>query len=170
MRRLIIAAALLAASTACVLAQGTSGTAPTIPTSPVSPTETGENSASNAQILSIARLKLGYCTGTTVVPEATQTVTCNGAMGILTTGMNITVVSNGKDLITVTNNKVLATDACIAMIDDTGAAAASVPEVTGCRVPAAGGQLILVVSNASATSPAAALKVYFMVLTAGNPH
>jgi hypothetical protein len=137
-----------------------------VPAVIVTPPETGEWDAMQQQVVDVARLKPGMCTVTTGGSEAAQTGTCNGAAGVVTSGFNITVVSNAKDTVTLTNNKVQVGDMCIAMIDDTGAAAASVPEITSCKVSA--GQLILTVSNASATSAAAALKYYFLVLTQGN--
>lgn len=165
MKRLILAATLLAAFAGPLHAQSNGAAA--IVTNPIAPTETGENSENNRSILSIARLKLGYCTATTTGSEASQAATCNGAQGQVTAGTNITVTSGAKDTITITNSKVLATDACQATIDDTGAAANATAIVSSCQVSA--GQLVLKVSNISSTSPAAALKFYFMVLTGGNP-
>lgn len=134
----------------------------------VPPNETGENSLSSQQIVDMARFKPGFCTVTTAGSEAAQTGTCNGAAGVITSGFSITVVSNAKDVVTITNNKVQAGDACLAIIDDTGAAAASVPEISSCRVSAS--QIVFNVTNASATSAAAALKYYFLILTQGNPN
>jgi SpoU rRNA methylase family enzyme len=157
-----------AALAALLISGGITLAANITPTPVVPPNETGENSAASQQILDMARFKPGFCTVTTAGSEAAQTGTCNGASGLITSGFSITVISNAKDLMTITNNKVQAGDLCIAMIDDTGAAAASVPEVASCRVTA--GQIVLVITNASATSPAAALKAMFLIITQGNPN
>lgn len=164
MKQLALAGLLCVAFSASALAQ-TNGSAGIV--TPPLGVETGENSEQNREIVSMARLKLGYCTATTAGSEAAQTATCNAAQGQVTGGFSITVVSGAKDIVTITNSKVLATDACQATIDDTGAAALSAPFISACRVSA--GQLILVVTNASSTSPAAALKYYFTLFTGGNP-
>lgn len=130
--------------------------------------ETGEDSTLQSSVFNAARLKLGFCTATTTGSEAAQTATCNGASGVITSGFNITVVSNNRDVITVTNNKVTVGDACIAMIDDTGANGASLPEITSCRVSA--NTIVLTVVNPTSTSAAATAKFQFVILTAGNPN
>jgi hypothetical protein len=137
------------------------------PTPLVAP-ETGEASIHQAEILDMARFKPGQCTLTTTGSEAAQTGTCNGASGVITSGFTVTVVSNAVDVMTITNSKVQAGDICIAMVDDTGAAAASVLEAASCRVSAS--QILVRLTNASATSPAVAAKVYFLIATKGNPN
>jgi hypothetical protein len=166
MRGLSLAGLLCVALCGSALAQS-NGSTP-IATPAIGVTETGENSQNARMIMSMARLKLGYCTATTAGSEGAQTATCNAAAGQITGGFNTTVTSGSKDIVTVTNSKVLATDSCQATIDDTGAAAGSTPLVSACRVSA--GQLILVVTNITATSPAAALKYYFTLLTGGDPN
>lgn len=134
----------------------------------VPPNETGEEKLHQQQILDAARLKLGSCTVTATGAEATETATCNGAVGAVTMSANMTKVSGAIDLITVTNNKITAGDYVQCTLDTTGAAAAAAAFCSGVQVSQ--NQVIIQLTNASATSPAATLKVYFSVTTQGNPN
>jgi hypothetical protein len=164
MKRLSIAAFLLAAVASIAFAANITLT-PIVP-----PTETGENSAGSQQVTDMARMKPGSCTATTTGAEPNFTaVACNGAAGAVTTNANVTIAAvGGKDTVTITNTKVQAGDFVDCQLDSAGAAAGSTPTCTAVVVTA--GQIVFTISNLTATSPAAALKLYFMVFTAGNPN
>lgn len=138
------------------------------PTPIVGPNETGENSLGAQQVFDFARIKIGSCTATTTGSEPNFTsVTCNGASGAITTNANVTIAAvGGKDTVTIANNKVQLGDFVQCTLDSTGAAAGSTPLCTATVVTA--GQVVFTISNLTATSPAAPLKVYFLVMTAGN--
>jgi hypothetical protein len=55
-----------------------------------------------------------------------------------------------------------------AMIDTTGATAGSVPNLTSVQMSA--GQVVFVITNSTATTLTTAIKIYFLVITAGNPN
>lgn len=140
------------------------------PTPIVGPTELGETSIDQQNIVNVARIKPGSCTATTTGAEPNFTaVACNGAAGVVTTNANVTIAAvGGKDTVTITNTKVQAGDMVQCTLDSTGAAAGSTPLCTAAVVTA--GQVVFTISNLTATSPAAALKLYFMVDTKGNPN
>lgn len=138
------------------------------PTPIVGPTETGEWSAMSQQVVDMARIKPGFGSGTAGGSASAATFTSNTAAGSATWPANLTIISNATATFTLTNSKVQAGDAALCMLDSTGAAAGSVPEVASVQVSA--GQLVCVLTNASATSPAVAVKIYWLILTQGNPN
>lgn len=138
-------------------------------TPPVPPTETGEDSLHSGEIFNMARVKPGFTQNTTAAgTAAAATLTANTAAGSVTWPAPLTVVSNAVATLTVTDSKVQAGDAVLCMVDSTGAAAGSVPEASSVQV--SNGSFVCVLTNASATSPAVAVKVYWLVLTQGNPN
>jgi hypothetical protein len=165
MKRILAA---LAATIALIMPL-TAMAAQTTPTPLVLPTETGEDSLLQQSIFNAARLKLGFCTATTTGTEPTLAATCNGAAGIITPGVNITLATVGAlDVVTVTNDKVQLGDAVLCTMDATGAASATAAICANATVTA--GQIVFNISNLLAKSPAAPLKLYFAIITKGNPN
>ena len=162
MKRLLFAGvAMLVVATAAWALQNT-------PTPIVNPPETGEFSGVQDQVVDMARLKVGSGTLTAGGSATAATGTLNFASGVVTWPANLTIISNATATLTLTNSKVQAGDVVFGMIDSTGAAAGSVPEVASVQVSA--GQVVFVLTNASATSPAIPVKVYYLVVTKGNPN
>lgn len=162
MKRFLTIMALLYAGLGVALAANVT------PTPIVGPTETGENSLGAQQVTDFARIKIGSCTTTTTGAEPSFSATCNGASGAITTNTNVTKVSGAVDLITVTNSKIQAGDFVQCTVDNTGAAAAAAAICSAAAVST--NQVIFQITNASATSPAHTLTIYFLVMTQGNPN
>jgi hypothetical protein len=160
----------LLASVAILGACGIAWALQSTPTPIVAP-ETGEASQHQAEVLDMARFKPGMCTTTATGSGAaagTETATCNGASGQVTT-VTLTIATVGaKNTLTITNNKVGAGDACIATLDPLATAAGALPVVANCSVTA--NTLTIILSNLLAVSPAGAVEVAFLVLTSGNPN
>lgn len=157
-----LAALLVASGIAWAVVQGT-------PTPIVAP-ESGEDSLHQGEVFNMARIKPGQCVATGAGTANAQTATCNGASGVVTSGLAFTLVSGAgaSGTMVITNNKVQAGDICIALIDDNGATAASLLEVTGCTVTAS--TLTLKVVNNFTTANTVAPKFQFVVFTKGNPN
>lgn len=161
MLRSLAAAMLLAASFPAFAANVT--LTPIVP-----PNETGENSSSAQQVVDMARFKPGTCTVTTTGSSNANSGTCNGASGIVTTNSISIAVTTGSATITITNNKVQTGDMVLAMIDSTGATANSLPDVSSVQV--SNNQIIFTLTNTGAATEVANLKIYFLVMSAGNPN
>lgn len=138
------------------------------PTPPVPPNETGEASQHQQEILDVARLKPGQCTVTTTGSSNANVGTCNGASGVITTNSISIAVTTGSAVVTIQNNKVQAGDIVLCTLDATGATATSLPDCSSVQVSA--GQMIFTLTNTGAATEVANLKIYFLVLTKGNPN
>lgn len=162
---------ILSALAAIVCAGALAYAANVTPTPIVGPNETGEWGAMQQQIVDVARFKPGMCSTTASGSGAaggTETATCNGAAGQVTT-VSLTIATVGAlNTVTITNSKVQAGDACIATLDPLAAAATSAPFVLSCHVTA--NTLTVIISNVLAVSPASAVEIDFLVLTQGNPN
>lgn len=162
MKRLAIAAFLLAAITAIALAANVTLTPI------VGPTETGENSLGAQQVTDMARLKVGSCTVTTTGSSNANSGTCNGAAGVVTTNSISIAVTTGTAAITITNSKVQAGDMVQCEVDATGATASSRPFCASAQVSA--GQIVFTLANLGSATETANLLIYFLVNTQGNPN
>jgi len=142
------------------------------PTPIVGPNETGEDKTAAQQVFNMARLKLGgaaiTATGTAAAATVLTAANYNYASGIVTWPAPLTIVSNATATLTMANTKIQAGDIVMGILDATGAAAGAIPEVASVQVTA--GQAVFTLTNASATSPAVAIKVMFFVITKGNPN
>jgi hypothetical protein len=165
MKRILSALAALACAGAIAYAANITNT-PIVP-----PNETGENSAGSQQVMDMARFKPGQCAATATGSGAaggSETATCNGASGQVTT-VTLTIATVGAlNTVTITNSKVQATDGCVATLDPLAAAATSAPFVLSCHVTA--NTLTVILSNVLAVSPASAVEINFLVMTSGNPN
>lgn len=127
---------------------------------PLAGNETGENSAFAEQIVDMARIKVGFGTGT----ASSNAVTINRASGIITTEA-LTTAAGATQAITLTSNKIQAGDAVMAIVDP--ASSAGTPVVANVAVSAS--TAVVLVKNIHASDALnAAIKIYFVVLTAGN--
>lgn len=137
----------------------------------VGPTETGENSAGAQQVTDMARLKVGMGTLSASGGPTAFTGTLNFAAGIITLP-SATVAASGSNstTMTLTNSKVQAGDEVQCTIDSTNSApAGATPFCASVKVSA--GQIIFVISDASATAMTAAnLFVHYIINTQGNPN
>lgn len=122
--------------------------------------ETGENSLNAASVFDMARLKLGAGTGT----ASSNAVTINRAAGVITTEA-LTTAAGATQAITLTSNKILAGDAVMAVVDP--GASTGTPTVANVAVSASTA-VVLIQNIHASVALNAAVKVYFMVITAGN--
>jgi len=133
----------------------------------IGPTETGEWSAMQQQVVDVARLKPGMTVATAGGSASAATLTANTAAIAATWPANLTIVSDATATLTWTTTKAQALgDGVLCTLDRNGSAAAAVPFVAGVALTA--GQVVVTLSNSSATSPAAAVIVYCMIITQGN--
>lgn len=144
----------------------------TTPSPPIPPNETGENSVSQQEIFNVSRLKPSFATGTTAGSGTAQTITINSTAGVITSNVAWTIVSGAgaSGTLTVTNNHIQSVnDVMMVMIDDTGATAASLLEVSAVQISAAGTAVIKVVNNFT-TANTVAPKFRFFIVSSGNPN
>lgn len=127
-------------------------------------TETGENSLSAAQIVNMARLKVGSGTGTC----SSNAVTVNRASGVITTEA-LTTAAGATYTCTLTSSKIKAGDMVLAIVDANGSA--GMPVLANVTVTGSSGTAAFVIQNIHASAALnAAVKIYFLVITAGNPN
>lgn len=144
----------------------------TTPSPPIPPNETGENSVSQQEIFNVSRLKPSFATATSAGSGTAQTVTINSTSGVVTSNVAWTIVSGAgaSGTLTMTNNHIQSVnDMLFVMIDDTGATAASLLEVSSVQISAAGTAVIKVVNNFT-TANTVVPKFRFFIVTAGNPN
>lgn len=153
--RLVIAGLLLVGLSLPVAAQPAQST----PTPRVG-TETGEQNDLQASIVNIARLKLGAGTGT----ASSNAVTINRAAGVITTE-TLTTAAGATQVITLTSNKIRAGDMVFAIVDP--ATSTGTPSIANVAVSASTAAILVKNIHASVALNAA-IKIYFLVLTAGN--
>lgn len=163
MKRILPALAALLAASAIAFALN-------ITNSPIiGPTENGENSLSSQQVVDVARLKPGMTVATAGGSASAATLTANTAAISATWPANLTITSDATATLTWTTSKAQALgDGVLCTLDRNGSAAAAVPFVAGVALTA--GQVVVTLSNSSATSPAAPVIVYCLILTQGNPN
>lgn len=128
---------------------------------PVAP-ETGHRSEPAAQILSAARLQLGSGSGTT----SSFAITINKAAGVITTE-SLTTAAGATQAVTLTDSKIRVGDMIQCTVDPNGSAGTPICA----NVTVSAGQAVFLIQNIhSATALNAAVKIYFMIVTAGNPN
>lgn len=129
--------------------------------------EKGECSQFEDQIMDVARLKPGAGTVTSTGTSSAQTATLNAACGVITTGATtLSVAQDATATVTLTNSKVQAGDMVLAMVDATGASAGSQPFIANVVVSA--GSVVFTIGNPASTTLGTGVKIYFLVITAGN--
>lgn len=128
----------------------------------VAPNETGEVSREQQSVFNVARLKVGFGTGTC----SSNAVTINTASGLITTE-SLSTAAGSTQAITLTSNKIQTGDIVMAMVDP--GSSAGTPTVVNTAVSAS--TAVFLVKNVHATNALnAAIKIMFVVLTKGNPN
>lgn len=127
-------------------------------------TETGESGASASQVFNVARIKVGSGTGTC----STNAVTINRAAGVITTEA-LTTAAGGTYTCTLTSNKIAAGDMVFGVVDANGSAGQ--PSLASVTVTGGSGTAAFVIQNIHASAALdSAVKIYFLVVTSGNPN
>lgn len=119
---------------------------------------TGTESTNQAMQVRMGQLQLGMGTATGNTP------TINNGSGIITTAA-LATAAGGTQAITMANNRVTASDAVQATLDNNGST--GTPVVANVRVT--DGQIVFLIQNIHASVALnAAVKIYFVVNKAGN--
>lgn len=150
---------------ACGVAYALQGT----PTPLVAP-ETGENSLSQAEVFNMARIKPGMCTVSITISGAAGSGTCNGASGIITLAAATAGASGtNPSVVTLTNNKIQTTDIVLCGVDQNGVTSGAVLTCSA-HITAANTVALSVLDGSSTAMTSSAMKLFFVVLTSGNPN